>query len=497
MSKPLVYSYLRFSTPEQALGRSEARQLNDAKQFAEEHGLPFDETLADRGLSGYHGVHRTKGALGQFLQRVKAGEVPRGSILVVENVDRLGREGVWDTLKETIFALVEQHVTIHFTSSRIGFDRAGLADWRLNWLISEIQRAHAESKRKSDLARDNWADKQAAARREGQALTGMTPAWLRWVDYEIVRGRKVGGRFEAIPEAADAVRLIYELKAQGVGFGILEQRLNAESLWTPPLKKGGGRPSKDGGPAKRQETVGWRISYIKKILTNRAVLGEYQPYRAEEFEEGGKRKWGRVPAGDPIPDYYPRVVEPALFYTVQRLFEANAGKGREVNGSGGRGNGGGRVGKVSNLLAHVAKCAYCGGPMAYLDRGEKGDRWLVCDTGRRGVKNADGGPACARHAMKYEEVERLLLDNCPRLHPEQVLPSPDEQAALCQALRQRLQGHESELAAIEEADQQPCRSDLDHGRPRDACPVRKQGEVAAGAEGGHRRGEGHRRAAVG
>jgi DNA invertase Pin-like site-specific DNA recombinase len=438
-AKPRVFSYIRFSTPEQAMGVSEARQLDDAKKFAAERGLPFDETLADRGLSGLRGTHRKKGALGRFLQRVKAGDVPRGSILVVENVDRLGREGVWDMLKETIFTLVEHHVTLHFTGSRIEFDRGGLSDWRLQWLISEIQRAHAESKRKSELARDNWSRKQTAARPaadgEKSVLTGMTPAWLRWVGYEVVKGRKVGGDFEVIPEAAETVRLIYELKAQGLGYGTIERRLNAEARWTPPLKKGGGRPHDDGTPAVRQETAGWRVSYLKKILANRAVLGEYQPYREEDVEKGGERQLVRVPAGEVIPGYYPRVVDPDLFYAVQRQSEGNRR--------------GGRTGKAKNLLPHLVKCAYCGGPMALIDRGAKGGRWLLCDNGRRGVKRADGSPACARHSMSYDEVEALLLDNCPHLRPEQVLPSPDEAAATSLALRRRIQGYEAELAAIE------------------------------------------------
>jgi DNA invertase Pin-like site-specific DNA recombinase len=318
-AKSRVFSYVRFSTPEQALGRSEARQLEVAKKFAEERGLPFDETLADRGRSGFHGVHRKKGVLGQFLQRAKAGDVPPGSFLVVENVDRLGREGVWDTLKETIFALVEARVPIYLTGSRIEFDRTAMGDWRMQWLISEIVRAHEESKRKSELSRDNWRRKQADAHRERRVVTGMAPAWLRVND---------DGGFEPIPEAAEAVRLIYTLKAQGLGYGAIERRLNAEARWIPPIKKGGGRPRKDGVPAARQETMGWRMSYLKKILTNRAVLGEYQPHRAEKVEEGGVRKLVRVPAGEVIPDYFPRVVEPGLFATVERLLAANAGEAR-------------------------------------------------------------------------------------------------------------------------------------------------------------------------
>src|SRR5688500_10462942 len=91
-----VYSYIRFSTPEQALGDSERRQLDKARAWAEKHGNEFDDSLriADRGRSAYKGDHRKKGALGEFLERVRTGEVTPGSILVVEDIDRLSREGV-------------------------------------------------------------------------------------------------------------------------------------------------------------------------------------------------------------------------------------------------------------------------------------------------------------------------------------------------------------------------------------------------------------------
>src|SRR5262245_19340268 len=89
-----AYSYIRFSRPEQSLGDSERRQVDAARAYAARKGLDFDETLqlVDRGRSGYKGDHRTKGVLGKFLKAVEAGDVPAGSILIVENLDRLSRE---------------------------------------------------------------------------------------------------------------------------------------------------------------------------------------------------------------------------------------------------------------------------------------------------------------------------------------------------------------------------------------------------------------------
>ena len=75
-------SHTFLSTPEQFLGDFEHRQLDDAKSYAKKKGLPFNEILkiADRDLSDDHRDHAKKAALGRFLKRVEAGEIPEGSI---------------------------------------------------------------------------------------------------------------------------------------------------------------------------------------------------------------------------------------------------------------------------------------------------------------------------------------------------------------------------------------------------------------------------------
>ena len=74
-------SYLRFSTPEQALGNSTERQLKAARDYCARNGLDLDESmdLHDEGKSGYKGDNLKKGAdLFDFLALVKAGKIPAG-----------------------------------------------------------------------------------------------------------------------------------------------------------------------------------------------------------------------------------------------------------------------------------------------------------------------------------------------------------------------------------------------------------------------------------
>ena len=53
--RKVVYSYIRFSSAEQANGHSMDRQMDYAKKYAETNNLLLDEslTMKDEGLSAY------------------------------------------------------------------------------------------------------------------------------------------------------------------------------------------------------------------------------------------------------------------------------------------------------------------------------------------------------------------------------------------------------------------------------------------------------------
>ena len=53
----ILHSYLRFSTPEQALGHSERRQVDRLGEWTLARGAVFDENYRDPGVSGFHVGH--------------------------------------------------------------------------------------------------------------------------------------------------------------------------------------------------------------------------------------------------------------------------------------------------------------------------------------------------------------------------------------------------------------------------------------------------------
>ena len=74
-----AYSYVRFSTPEQAKGDSKRRQTTMAAEYAKLHYLDLDDVLSfqDEGVSSFRGKNAETGKLGDFLEAVRKGIVPQ------------------------------------------------------------------------------------------------------------------------------------------------------------------------------------------------------------------------------------------------------------------------------------------------------------------------------------------------------------------------------------------------------------------------------------
>src|SRR5262245_17001370 len=94
MPKPLVYSYVRFSTPEQRKGSGKARQDALAERWCVKRGYSLCRNYSDLGVSAYKGRNATHGDLSRFLHLVQTGKIPRGSVLLVESLDRLSRDNI-------------------------------------------------------------------------------------------------------------------------------------------------------------------------------------------------------------------------------------------------------------------------------------------------------------------------------------------------------------------------------------------------------------------
>jgi DNA invertase Pin-like site-specific DNA recombinase len=398
LSRPRAYSYLRMSTDSQLKGDSRHRQLELSQRYATQHGLQLDEgfRLEDIGVSAFKGANVSEGALGQFLEAVRANKIEPGSYLLVESLDRLSRQEVLKSLG--IFTEIINSGINLVTLSDERVYKAETTDFAdLIVSIAIMSRAHEESRMKSQRLSAAWVGKRKDV--QNRKLTGQCPAWLL-----LSADKKI---FEVIPERARVVRSIFEDSAAGIGCDSITRRLNKARV-----------PSFG-------SSNGWHTSSVSKILNNRSVIGEFQPHRLV----GGRR----VPEGEAIHDYFPPIIEDGLFYRAQ------AGRAqRSVTGRGRKGE------FISNLFSGILTCAYCDSPMRFENKGPgpKRGTYLVCNAARRGL-------GCEKTRWRYEAFQTSFLAFVQELDLESLLRA-DDQAARRSAIDESIRVLEGRQKALEE-----------------------------------------------
>lgn len=405
----VAISYIRWSDPAQAAGNSERRQVEAAERWAAAHGYTLDRTLTEKGRSAFEGKHLGAGSkLGNFLALVRAGVIPPGSALIIENLDRLSRMPIDDSIA-LLREIVRAGVDIVTLFPEQVFTKESLNEMH-TWirLAGQFEIAHAESAKKSMRSKDNWEEKRRKiANRE--TVTPICPFWLTphygvEGNYDPVVGRVRDRKllkevtFEADPEEVAKVRLVFDLAEQGNGCSRIKKILHARGI-------------KFAAADVMTDTT------IHRLLRNRQVLGEYQPcYRVDAH---GRRE----PAGEPVPNYFPAVITPAQFARVQ----AGLARRKKV--------GGGRLGPrgPSNLFSGLLFDARDGAPLYLSTHGKAAVKYLV------NAHAAAGKPGAAPLILyRYAGFETALLKACREIKPESLAPK-NPQAEEVANLEARLQ----------------------------------------------------------
>jgi DNA invertase Pin-like site-specific DNA recombinase len=346
------YIYIRFSTPKQEEGSSETRQLDACRALIERKGWTEIDVIPDLGRSAWKGNHLTKGNLGKFANRIFNHEIPRGSIIVCENLDRLSRQKARITLKwmEQVCDAGMQIATV--TGDKLynteNFDQSILSMLEV-LLIAEGANRYPELL--STRVKASYADRLKKARIDNTPITTQGPAWLKCVD----------GKWQHDPQRAKIVREIFDMTVAGKSpwaiAGILNER----------------RCPSFGGRA-------WERTAIVKILHNPGIEGDY-------VVGVGK---GSVPTGEVLYGYYGDPVVPLNIVAQARaiLGRRKVGKGRTSE-------------SVNNLFGSKIRCGACGGRM--MQAGYQ-SRYLVCYEANR-HNGCD-----QRDAFKYRPFESATLD---------------------------------------------------------------------------------------
>lgn len=361
---PEAYRYHRFSTKRQDAGMSIERQAEITEARCRKEGWAIVETLEDKGRSAWKGDHLRVGNLGLFKQRVEAGEIEPGSILVIENLDRLSRQNV-KLARRWIEDITDAGIKVAVCTPEILIDDEALSGSNIVSLLQyllEAGRANKESTRKSELQNAAVARFMDKAR-QGVVYSARAPAWLQ--------GDKDSGSFTIIEERAEVVRQIYDWAVSGLGYQSIAKRLNATvTPWTTGWKY----------------DAAWKYGYIKDILNSPTVEGEYHVRKGED----------RTPTGERILNYYPRIVDADLVARARAAIQSR------------RRTGGPSHSEARNLFAGKCICGHCGERMVRtLQRNTRGTKYeyLVC------IRWKNGAPCVNQTQYRYDNFERAALEH--------------------------------------------------------------------------------------
>jgi DNA invertase Pin-like site-specific DNA recombinase len=330
-------SYARVSSEKQLSGEGLTRQLKGTIDWLAAHPeypIRLDLTLTDEARSAWKGDHLGEdGAFGKLLEMVRAGAIKRGTVLMVEALDRLSRQDVWKATHQ-LTGLVTAGITvittrdskIYSNDSRLADKGAAIGDLIMSVVI--MANAHDESEKKSYRISETKAKRAIEAQTTKNVLHQNTPGWLIVADAASANNRATR-KYKKIDRHVETVCIIFSM-ALDHGAAFITRWLIDEKV--EPF----GRSGK------------WNIRYVKNILASRAPLGHL------ETKQGL------------IENILPQVIDDDLWSQVQAACKARTGKG------------GAKHGGAVNLLAGIGRCADCGGNMRINQHGGTHRRYYEC-----------------------------------------------------------------------------------------------------------------------
>ncbi|MBP2157109.1 recombinase family protein [Erwinia rhapontici] len=349
-------AYIRFSSSSQQYGDSKRRQDRLIDEWISHNpGYELDEiTYQDLGLSAYSGANASRGALADFIDAVEHGYIMRGTVLLVESLDRLSREKIGDAT-DRLKSILKCGIDVVTLTDHTRYTEESLDDpYSLIKAILIAQRANEESEIKSRRMRSAWQRKREDAEKTGKIITKSCPRWLK-----VSPG---GDFFEPIPERVKSIVKIFKLRLKGHSLNGIVKILNDKKVETLTGEYGV-----------------WNPSTIEKLLGNKALIGTYVP-SYQTMSKGVKD----------IPNYFPSVVPQKLFNDVQGIRLTPFGKDAVYDNP-----------YLINIFRSLMECKKCGCSIIMSGIDKKGMGYYVCPMRRL--------HRCDTPAIRRDVVDGVLI----------------------------------------------------------------------------------------
>lgn len=420
IEKPADYRaglYIRLSKEDENEGQSESvsNQLSLLTTFAREQGLTVADSYIDDGYSG--GNFDRPG----FLRLLGDIEAKKVNLVITKDLSRLGRD----------YILTGHYLERYFPEHQVRYiSLLDGIDTGTDATANEITPFRAIM---NDMYAKDISKKIRSVKRDKQQK-GLFIGGKAVYGYKISPTEK--NKLVVDEPAAETVRHIFAMAAEGVSCRQIAEWLNAEGVQTPAIYAG-----------LKSGSVGayaglWSGERISEMLRNETYLGHMVQgrrakvsYKSQKCHSLPRESWVVVE------DTHAPLVDKETFDRVQALLESRRGT---------------RSRSYDFLLKGLIFCHECGYPLAVLNRktaaGED-SLYFVCRSYQRSTKAG----LCTSHTIKEARVTEAVLSQLHRLCETQL----SEETLLPQARQaveagERAQSRGREPAALRAQIRQLC-----------------------------------------
>ena len=268
------------------------------------------DSYEDRGISGFKkrlNNFSNESALSEFLKLVDGGAIQRGSVLIVESMDRLSRQSILPCLSK-FMEIINKGIGIGVISQNKIFDTESVTNnpMELMLVLVEFARANNESQMKSVRIKSVISGKIERIKNGEKVWLAQKPTWIKKIE---------NGRFVIDEKKANLVRDIFKRYLDGNACNAIANQLNKRGVST----------------LRDFEKGIWTNSTVATVLKNKNAIG-WMKINGHEFDK-----------------YFPAIVDEKTFLLTQERLRFNT-----------KTRGGSKYGLVRNLFKGLVYCRQCG-----------------------------------------------------------------------------------------------------------------------------------------
>jgi DNA invertase Pin-like site-specific DNA recombinase len=299
-NEPTLYLYSRVSTTKQTksnkTGMDRQQNSKDVQATRERFSHLPEVEFNDAGLSAHHGHNFTKGKMGAFLELAQSGAIAWGSVLAMEDIDRLTRLKLTDA-HVIVSTILQKGIQIYTWKDGVTYSKDNLMSHMQ--ITLQLEGANVYSKKLSSRIKEIPSTILREKINKGiRDKGGYCPAirgyashkwWVETSSYFV----------KPHPEYFEVARIIVDLILEGHGHVTIRRILKEKGI-RPPRK------------ASKKKGIGWGQNLISRFHKSRTLIGEHS------IMIDGERTI--------IPDYYPHVCTVEEFHEMARIKKANRSK---------------------------------------------------------------------------------------------------------------------------------------------------------------------------